>query len=110
MQKSREGRYPVSTEKTGCVPFNHQLKGTMGFNVGPNPVKTKGRYLQSFDEALAFLRTTDVAGWRALGHGNNSGARKAIGWVTKSDAEKLLIEQDAEKRVALFKSFDNVVI
>jgi hypothetical protein len=109
MFNPREGRYPVSTIKTGCVPFNHQLKGASGFNVGPNPVKKNGKYFPSFDTALAFLRTTDIAGWRELGAGNNSGARKAIGWVTKADADKLLKERDVLKRIELFKSLTDVV-
>lgn len=109
MLNPREGRYPVSTIKTGCVPFNHLLKGASGFNVGPNPVKINGNYLQSFEAALAFLRTNHIAGWRELGVGNNSGARKAIGWVTKADAEKLLKERDVIKRIELFKSLTDVV-
>jgi len=105
----RENRFPVSTKQTFCVPFNIKQNGVNGYKVSENPVKPTKEYTSTFGEALSKLRTYKVAGWRDYSAGSTSGARKAIGWVTEVDAEKLLAEQDDAKRVALFESIKNVV-
>lgn len=105
----RANRYPVSTVKTGCIPFNIKQKAGEGYKVGPNPVKETGVFIGSFELALEKLRSYEIAGWRNYGSGNSQSAHKAIGWVTKSDAEMLLKEQNHAKRVELFKSLKDVV-
>src|SRR5690606_19118968 len=105
----RKNRIPVSTERTGCMPFNMKQKADEGYNVGENPVKQNGYYLATYNEALEALRTMEVAGWRNYGSGNNGGARKAIGWVTESDAKMLLAENDPKLRIAKFKKLTDVV-
>lgn len=110
LNSTRENRFPVSTIETGCVPFNLKQNAKEGYKVGENPVKETGKYVDTFDEALKRLRAMRVAGWRDYGQGNSQGARKAIGWVTKDDADRLLLEKDTAKRVALFRSISDVVL
>jgi hypothetical protein len=110
LKSTRENRFPVSTIKTGCVPFNLKQKAKEGYKVGENPVKETGKYVSAFEEALEKLRVMRIAGWRDYGQENNQGARKAIGWVTKNDADRLLGEKDAAKRVALFQSISDIVL
>lgn len=105
----RKNRIPVSTERTGCMPFSRKLKNDDGYNVGENPVKENGCYLATYDEALEALRAMKVAGWRNYGSGNNGGARKAIGWITESDAQMLLAENDPKIRVKKFRKLTDVV-
>ncbi|KAA1176063.1 hypothetical protein FWJ25_02720 [Marinobacter salinexigens] len=110
MKLTRENRFPVSTIETGCVPFNLKQKAREGYKVGENPVKDTGEYVDTFTEALERLRAMRIAGWRDYGAGNSQGARRAIGWVTKADAERLLGEKDTEKRIALYRSIIDVVL
>jgi hypothetical protein len=110
LDSTRENRFPVSTAETGCVPFNLKQNATEGYKVGENPVKETGKYVGTFEEALKRLRAMRVAGWRDYGQGNSQGARKAIGWVTKNDADHLLGEKDTAKRVALFRSISDIVL
>ena len=109
-KSTRENRFPVSTIKTGCVPFNIKQKAGEGYKVGENPVKATGVYVETFANALDRLRAMSVAGWRDYGAGNSQGSRKAIGWVTKADAERLLGEKNTEKRIALYRSISDVVL
>jgi hypothetical protein len=105
----RKNRIPVSTERTGCVPFNTKQKADEGYKIGENPVKENGYFVATYVDALAALRNMKVAGWRDYGAGNSQSAHKAIGWVTQSDADLLLAELDKEKRVAIFKKLIDVV-
>ncbi|MEL0659920.1 MULTISPECIES: hypothetical protein [Psychromonas] len=109
LKSSRENRIPVSTKKTGCVPFNIKQKASEGYKVGENPVKPVQNYTLGFNDSLVKLRTYKVAGWRDYGSGNSQSARKAIGWVTESDAKLLLAEMDDSKRVALYESIADVM-
>lgn len=109
MKESKIGRIPVSTIRTGCIPFNVKQKAASGYKVGENPVKETGRFIASFDEALSLLQTMDHSGWRDYGKGNSQSAHKAIGWVTKPDAKRLLAEDDSARRVQLFESLTDVV-
>jgi hypothetical protein len=109
LKSKRENRFPVSTIKTGCIPFNLKQKGEKGYEVGENPVKETGKYVLTFEDALSQLRIQKTAGWRDYGSGNSQSARKAIGWVTKEDANRLLTEKDQTKRIALYKSLTNIV-
>lgn len=110
LKSTRENRFPVSTIETGCVPFNLKQKAREGYKVGENPVKDTGVYVDTFADALDRLKAMSVAGWRDYGPGNSQGARKAIGWVTKADAEHLLGEKNTEKRIALYRSIGDVVL
>lgn len=101
-------RIPVSTVKTGCIPFNRGQAGGNGYKVGENPVKENGLYIETFEEALDALNKMKCAGWRDLGTGNSQSAHKSIGWVTVSDAAFLLSEPNKEKRVAIYKSLVDV--
>lgn len=109
---TRKGRVPVSTVKTHCVPFNHMQHNNHGYEIGENPVKGNGSYLDNFDKALDELRKKNTASWRAHGSGPGNGrgaARKAIGWVTVEDAKRLLNEKDDIRRVQLFQMLTDVV-
>jgi len=110
LKSAKEDRFPVSTIKTGCEPFNLKQKAREGYKVGENPVKETGVYVDTFADALDRLRTMSVAGWRDYGLGNSQGARKAIGWVTQTDAERLLKVKDKEKRIALYQTLLDVVL
>lgn len=103
----RDGRIPVSTVKTGCLPFHIKQKSRNGYNIGENPVKSNGKFFDSYNEALKELRTLNVPGWRD--YGNTSSAFKGIAWVTLSDAALLLDEKDKAKRIALFHGLKNVI-
>jgi len=103
----RDARIPVSTVKTGCLPFHIKQKSRNGYNIGENPVKSNGKFFDSYDEALKELRTLNVPGWRDYGSTNS--AFKGIAWVTPSDAALLLDEKDKAKRVALFHGLKNVI-
>lgn|GEM_PF-2797180 len=105
----RKTRIPVSTEITGCVPFNTRQKADAGYKVGENPVKENGDFIGTFFDALDALRKMKTAGWRDYGSGNSQSAHKAIGWVTQSDADLLLAEPDSERRVEIFKNLTDVV-
>ena len=105
----RRNRVPVSTEKTGCLPFNVGQKADSGYKVGENPVKENGYFVPSYSEALDALRSMRIASWRNYGSGNSQSAHKAIGWVTESDAKMLLAEANPEKRVEKFKQLTDVV-
>ncbi len=82
----KKNRIPVSTIKTGCIPFNKVQKAASGYKVGENPVKENGEFIASYDDALEKLRSMKTAGWRDYGAGNSQSAHKAIGWVSESDA------------------------
>jgi hypothetical protein len=110
LNSTREDRFPVSTIEAGCEPFNLKQKAISGYKVGENPVKKTGVYVDSFADALARLRAMSVAGWRDYGPGNSQSARKAIGWITKTDAERLLKVKDKEKRIALYRTISDVVL
>lgn len=105
----RNNRVPVSSIRTGCIPFNVKQKANLGYKIGENPVKENGYFVATYEEALDHLRKMKVAGWRNYGQGNSQSAHKAIGWVTYSDAANLFAERDDTKRVALFKSLTDVV-
>ncbi|WOT05389.1 hypothetical protein [Shewanella youngdeokensis] len=107
----RENLVPVSTVATFCVPFNIEQKGTKGFEIGENPVKQNGQYVDTFDEAIKCLRKMKNPSWRAHGKGPgncNGGARKAVLWVTKKDAMRLYEEKDNNRRVSIFQSLSDV--
>lgn len=103
-------RTPVSSEKTGCLPFNRSQKAAQGYKVGENPVKENGKYVESYDEALEMMRGMKCASWRNYGPGNSQSAHKAIGWVTRADADRLLSIKEPSDRVAAFRSLHDVVI
>ena len=107
---SRKDRVPVSTVRTGCIPFNKKQKAAEGYKVGENPVKENGYFVVSFEDALEKLRSMNNPGWRDYGSGNSQSAHKSIGWVTKSDASILLAEPDPDRRVGIFKALKDVVI
>ena len=106
----KKNRIPVSTLRTGCIPFNKNQKAAEGYKVGENPVKENGVFVDSYEEALNKLRKMKCAGWRNYGEGNSQSAHKAIGWVVESDAELLLSEPDDQRRVKIFKSLTDVVV
>ncbi len=105
----KTNRVPVSTIKTGCVPFNRTQKAKAGYKIGDNPVKKNGFYVSDYDQALEQLRDMDFAGWRDFGTGNSQSAHKAIAWILDTDASILLAETDTDKRVELYKSLTNIV-
>lgn len=109
MKENRVNRIPVSTKRTGCMPFNIKQKAASGYKIGENPVKVNGEFETSYALALEKMRAMDCAGWRNYGSGNSQSAHKAIGWVVESDAQKLLNENDDVKRVELFMSLADVV-
>ncbi|XQW86568.1 hypothetical protein ACOYR1_07555 [Thalassotalea piscium] len=109
LKSKRAGRVPVSTKKTFCVPFNIKQNGRKGYKVSECPVKPEVNYTLSFSDALEKLRGYKVAGWRDYSSGSTKGARQAVGWITESDANKLLVEKDDQKRVVLFESLSDVV-
>ncbi len=108
-RKFRESRIPVSTVRTGCIPFNRGQNGEEGYKIGENPVKETGVFVVSFEDALDKLRDMKAPGWRNYGRGNSGSAHRSIGWVTQPDAERLLSEPDAARRIKLFESFSDVV-
>ena len=103
-------RIPVSTERTGCIPFNRGQQGKAGYKVGENPVKENGEYVESFEDALQRLRAMNNPGWRDFGQGNSQSAHRAIAWISPEDAARLMAETDKNQRVALFKSLSDVVL
>ncbi|MEH6626608.1 MAG: hypothetical protein V7739_09190 [Motiliproteus sp.] len=105
----KKNRVPVSTIRTGCIPFNKTQKAANGYKVGENPVKENGFYALSYIDALDKLREMKSAGWRDYGEGNSQSAHRAIGWVSESDASILLSENDKERRVQMFKAITDVV-
>jgi len=105
---SRSGRVPVSTSRTGCIPFNRRQKSGEGYRIGENPVKATGVTVDTFEEALDRLRLMKNPGWRNYGNGNSGSAHKSIGWITMADAETLLAEPNDHRRVELFNSIESV--
>lgn len=109
LKSKRAGRVPVSTKETYCVPFNIKQNGRKGYKVSECPVKPEVDYTLTFSDALEKLRGYKVAGWRDYSRGSTKGARRAIGWVTEADANKLLAENSDAKRIELFESFADVM-
>lgn len=105
----KNNRVPVSTIKTGCIPFNRTQKAVDGYKIGENPVKENGIFVSTYNDALNKLREMNCAGWRDYGEGNSQSAHKAIGWVSEIDAATLLSETNKERRVALFNSMAGAV-
>ena len=106
---SLEGRVPVSTIRTGCMPFNKKQKACKGYKVGETPVKTNGVYTESFEDALDMLRGMKHPGWRNFGRGNNGSAHQSIGWITQASADLLLSEPDDTRRIQMFLHLDDIV-
>lgn len=104
----RSGRVPVSTVRTGCIPFNRRQKSGEGYRIGENPVKDTGFIVAIFEEALDRLRLMRNPGWRNYGTGNTGSAHKSIGWITMADAERLLDEPNDQRRVELFRNIESV--
>jgi hypothetical protein len=107
--KLRKNRVPVSSVRTGCIPFNKTQKAAKGYKIGENPVKENGFYVSAYIDALNKLREINNAGWRDFGQGNSQSAHKTIGWVSEADAAILLSEKNKERRIELFKSMTDVV-
>jgi hypothetical protein len=108
-ESMKKNRIPVSTKRTGCVPFNVSHKSDDGYNVGENPIKPSKNFVVSYEEALNILRSCDCAGWRNYGSGSKGSARKSIGWVTEADSKRLLAEVNDKQRVALYELLSDVV-
>jgi hypothetical protein len=106
-KQTKNGRIPVSTIQTGCIPFNKTQISKNGYRVGENPIKTQGDFIWDFEEALDNLRSKNTPGWRD--YGNTSSAHKGIAWVTPADAQRLLNMKDKTERIALFKTLEDVV-
>ena len=104
----KDGRIPVSTIKTGCIPFNRKQISKNGYKIGENPVKTQGYFVESFDDALSQLSAMNTPGWRD--YGDSSSAHKGIAWVTREDAQRLLDEKNKVNRVSLFHSLKDVLV
>jgi hypothetical protein len=107
--KLKRNRIPVSTIRTGCIPFNKTQISASGYKVGENPVKENGDFVASYDDALNKLRCMNTAGWRDYGSGNSQSAHKATGWVLEADATILFSEKSKERRVELFQAMTDVV-
>ena len=105
----KKNRVPVSTVRTGCIPFNKNQKAAEGYKIGENPVKENGFYVSSYVDALNKLREMKNAGWRDFGQGKSQSSHKAIGWVSESDAAILLSEKNKERRIELFELITDVV-
>ena len=104
---TRDGRIPVSSIETGCIPFNKSQISRNGYLVGEKPIKGQLDFVENFNEALVKLRTTNNPGWR--NYRDTGSAHIGIAWVTPEDAQLLLNEKDPSSRVALFRSLKDVV-
>lgn len=100
---------PVSTRRTGCVAFNRDCKNSKGYQISDGNIKESPIYVETYEEALEYLRSFKDPKWR---YGNNGSGtpsqRSAKYWVFEGMADLLNNAKSDEDRIrVLYKLIDN---